>query len=315
MPTGAGTSEGRGRPAGPSDRSIYARYYLSLFLAVLLNPRALAQLLLQSGGQVLAAIRGYGPRASAAPVSMRLPFRGTWKVHRGGTSRETSHSWSVLAQRFAFDFTREGSSTSEDERFRAFGAFAEPVLAPADGTVIAMRDGARDHRRPGTGWIAVFCPDIRGNWVCIDHGGVYSFTGHLRCGSVKVRAGEHVRAGQQIGDCGNSGHSTEPHIHFHLQDRASFYLGIGVPLRFEDGRIEPAAPRADLDHAMPQTGDRVTAGAEPPLEPATHSAKRQIERPVGGSEIGSSVVNFSLFVVAAVAIVRMVVRLLLRLLA
>jgi len=72
-----------------------------------------------------------------------------------------------------------------------------------------------------------------GNHVIIDHGeSEFSFLGHLVNGSTRVQVGDHVDAGAPIGLCGNSGHSTQPHLHYHLQNTAVLANGDGLPAQF-----------------------------------------------------------------------------------
>jgi murein DD-endopeptidase MepM/ murein hydrolase activator NlpD len=69
-----------------------------------------------------------------------------------------------------------------------------------------------------------------GNHVVVDiSGSRYAFYAHMRPGSIKVKVGEHVTAGQILGNVGNTGSSTEPHLHMHIIDRPSFLAGNGVP--------------------------------------------------------------------------------------
>ena len=76
--------------------------------------------------------------------------------------------------------------------------------------------------------------------VVLDLGrGEFALLAHLRRGSVRVRKGQRVRAGDALGVCGNSGNSSEPHLHFHLQDRAALFGGArGLPITFA-GRGRP----------------------------------------------------------------------------
>ncbi|MGC8800456.1 MAG: hypothetical protein C0184_10370 [Chloroflexus aggregans] len=112
-------------------------------------------------------------------------------------------------------------------------AFGQPVLAAADGVVVALRNDIRDSPWAGTGWIDITTPDLRGNYVVIKHHEhVYTLYAHLQRGSIKVTLGETVHAGQPIGACGHSGHSSEPHLHFQLQDQADFFTAIGLPITF-----------------------------------------------------------------------------------
>jgi murein DD-endopeptidase MepM/ murein hydrolase activator NlpD len=69
---------------------------------------------------------------------------------------------------------------------------------------------------------------VLGNHVVLDLGdGVYAVLAHLRHGSLRVAKGQRVRAGQQVAECGNSGNSTEPHLHFQLMDHRSVLFAAG----------------------------------------------------------------------------------------
>ena len=88
---------------------------------------------------------------------------------------------------------------------------------------------------------------ILGNHVILDRGdGVYAVLAHLRRGSVRVRKGQSVRAGDLLAECGNSGNSTEPHLHFQLMDHPNPLFAAGLPVRFErftvDGRAGSGVP-------------------------------------------------------------------------
>ena len=176
-----------------------------------------------------------------------LPFRGEWYVYNGGPDKATSHSWDVVAQRYAYDFVvvdgslrrwlRKGARL---EDYRCYGA---PILAPAEGLVVEVRDGVRDAPGVGTGWVDPFTPDFRGNFVMIRHAEEeYGFLAHLIPGSIWVAVGEWVTEGQEIGRCGNSGHSTEPHLHFHVQDQADFFEAAGLPVAFDEVSIDGEPP-------------------------------------------------------------------------
>jgi murein DD-endopeptidase MepM/ murein hydrolase activator NlpD len=92
---------------------------------------------------------------------------------------------------------------------------------------------------------------VTGNAVTIDHGnGEFSFYLHLQPGSVRVKAGDTVRAGQRIAAVGSSGNSTEPHLHFQVCDGPDAVMSAGIPIQWKD--VEVVTP--DLQRA-PQSGD------------------------------------------------------------
>jgi murein DD-endopeptidase MepM/ murein hydrolase activator NlpD len=108
-------------------------------------------------------------------------------------------------------------------------AWNQPVVAVADGMVIAASDGAPDRERismvkdlfrlmvSGPKPIPPFSA-LGGNHVILQCGEVYPVYAHLRNGSVQVRPGEMVRAGDVLGMVGNSGSSLQPHLHFQVMD-------------------------------------------------------------------------------------------------
>lgn len=97
---------------------------------------------------------------------------------------------------------------------------------------MAARDGVRDNRPRVE---VANDDDPAGNHVLLDLGhGTYALLGHLRASSAKVRTGDRVRAGDLIGRVGNSGNSSEPHLHFHVQDSPRLSCGTGLPVRFRD---------------------------------------------------------------------------------
>ena len=213
------------------------RYLTTSMLSVVTNPFLFVQFILLNLGQCYARMRTLIQSAAVDPRTTgrryTLPFAGEWLVANGGVTRETSHSWDMLNQRYAYDFVKPADEMPDEphsgkRNLESFPAFGRPILAPDHGTVIRVREGERDYGSPGTGAVDMRCRDIRGNHVLIQHRpDEFSLLAHLRAGSVAVAVGERVHVGQKIGECGNSGHSTEPHLHFHVQDRRSFYAACG----------------------------------------------------------------------------------------
>lgn len=147
-----------------------------------------------------------------------LPFRGTWMVSNGGRTVETNNHMKFADgdgpknQLYAYDFRRGHRGTGE--KLEDHDVFGEDVLAPGDGVVIQVINCAIDvlpgERDRGVGV---------GNMVIIDHqNGEYSLLCHFKHNSIRVTVGDHVKQGDLLGLCGNTGNTSEPHIHFHLQD-------------------------------------------------------------------------------------------------
>jgi len=224
----------------------YAVAYLMIPLT-LLNPLVMVQDLLQAFGGVVAFVRHGGSLPDAEgneqQVSYRLPFEGTWTVVNGSPEREYSHSWIYPNQRYAYDFL----ITDEDGRSRPEGAstavenyycYEEPVLAPADGVVVDTFDAVLEASRGG-GFSHPLKRSIPGGHVVIRHAeSEYSFLAHLAPGSVTVDPGDRISRGEQVGRCGHSGNSSEPHLHFQIQDRPDFATAASLPVRFDDVTLE-----------------------------------------------------------------------------
>jgi hypothetical protein len=149
-------------------------------------------------------------------VILELPVWGSWLAGQAGATTITNgHS----TNRFAIDVVKLGPDgrffKNECKAITDFYSFDEPVYAPADGIVTEVVDtlisdslGIMDKNNTG------------GNKIIIDIGdGRYVYFAHLRKGSIPQKAGETVKAGEMIGLVGNSGYSTSPHLHMHIQNK------------------------------------------------------------------------------------------------
>ena len=127
-----------------------------------------------------------------------------------------------------------GKSFSGDEKnLASYYSYGKEVLAPADGAVVAVYDKFPDCRITGNGQTDPSASDLGGNRVVIRHSEhEFSTLCHLMPKSITVKVGDKVRRGSVIGRCGNSGNTSEPHIHFQVQNTKSFYSSVGLPIRF-----------------------------------------------------------------------------------
>jgi hypothetical protein len=172
---------------------------------------------------------------------------GSLGAHRGAI--QTVSGDLFAAQRFAIDWILIGDNGKFYEGDPAVPSnwynYGKSVLAVADGTVIEALDELPD-QPPGT----LPTPDtitlatVDGNHVILDLGnGVYAFYAHLKLGSVRVRKGDTVRMGDVLGELGNSGNTSAPHLHLHLMDRPSALASDSLPLRYAGmevvGGIDP----------------------------------------------------------------------------
>lgn len=228
----------------------YSKYYQTTYLS-LLNPSNFLLLIKQLTGQIYLSVKTRNshvdPLTATNEVAYMLPFTGPWKVVNGGYTRATSHSWGIITQRYAYDFCiydAAGKPYKEDGKLpEEYYCFSQPVISTADGVVVRVKDSIKDFTHTGTLAIDWRSNDFRGNFIIIQHAeNEYSFTAHLQQHSLLVKEGDKVRQGQQIASCGNSGHSTMPHIHFHLQDACSFWFAAGIPIKFSNASIYNTLP-------------------------------------------------------------------------
>ncbi len=201
----------------------------------------------------------------ADPVALDSPLCGEWAMLAGGRSSLLSHHYPHAPVRDAVDFVRlvDGRVYDGDaQRAESWYGFGEPVLAPADGTVVRVLDLVADEPVAAIGQTP-----SEGNHVLLDIGdGRYAVLEHLRQGSVRVSAGERVQRGQQIAAVGDSGDSLVPHLHLQVQDgpHAGEHVRT-VPIVFRDvvlirGGVESTPAGADLrrgDHIRPLAADDV----------------------------------------------------------
>ena len=169
--------------------------------------------------------------------SGRLPFEGAWYVAAEHGYLDPHKRF--LAEAFAYDFLQigpNGKSYQRDGKNNAdYYAYGKKVLAAKDGTVVAVR-GDMAENVPGE-TTNVQTPS--GNVVIIDHGNnQFGYYAHLKPFTVAVKPGAKVKAGDILGEVGNSGDSDEPHLHFHVMNHADPAMGDGIPAVFESWKSQ-----------------------------------------------------------------------------
>lgn len=188
------------------------------------------------------------------PVVLDLPFRGRWRTEMSPARRVPSHGTTIFGTSHAIDFVAvDGHGRSAPRTWRSalateapdgFVGFGAQIVAPIGGRVVTVHDGEPDHaarrapfallgyaltqaRRVREGHAA-----IAGNHVVVEIPGAVVLLAHLRRGSLRVRSGQRVVAGQPLAECGNSGNSTQPHVHLQVSDSSDWDRAAGIPLAF-----------------------------------------------------------------------------------
>lgn len=231
-------------------------FWLFGLVSIFDNPGVFLQSLKQLRGILTVSFR-YGSHQPSTEnyrgkVQYSLPFKGAWTVVNGGVDKASSHSWQIQPQRYAYDFVmldEEGHSFSgEHTSLTAYYCYSKEILAPAEGEVVEVKNKYPDSELLGGGQADCSASDIRGNYILIRHADQeYGLLAHLQPGSVRVRVGDRVSRGQSIASCGNSGNTSEPHLHFHVQNGMSFYLSVGLPIEFTGITNMPAPHYSSFD--------------------------------------------------------------------
>lgn len=222
------------------------------------------------------------PKAAAHVVGP--PVRGRWLAMNSPATKVPSHGIRAYGQAYAIDLVHEpggsvrpafgsGAAMRPNTDYPAFG---QPVFSMIDGVVVKSSDWRRDHRARSTtlGVLYMMAEGsvremggpgfVVGNHITIrGDSGVYALVAHLKQGSAQVRVGDAVRAGDVIGRCGNSGNSSEPHVHAQLMDRSSPFIAQGLPLAFSrvvlGGEADLRGDAETVD-GVPANGQHMSAG-------------------------------------------------------
>lgn len=193
------------------------------------------------------AINGARSFATAADmIDLAFPLRGgTFLVMHGGSDPATNLHGSHDTQRYAVDLVQLGPAMRRargvyPDSAESYAIWGAEVVAPCAGTVMAVVDGLADQKpgaidpqpfvgkeqRPG----AIDSKLAAGNHVILRCGDTDVWLSHLQRGTIAVQPGSDVAAGAKVALAGNSGFSTEPHLHVHAERK-----GKPIGARF-DGR-------------------------------------------------------------------------------
>lgn len=202
----------------------------------------------------------------ANAVLTRVPFDGDWFVSWGGDNPEDNHHIGSLPQDRAVDIRKiiEGSEnrTSEGDSMKneSYGCWAEPIYSPIDGVVEVAVDGVPDNT-PGE----LNKASAMGNYMMLKSPeGFVVVLAHLKQGSSAIKAGEKVQTGDFLALCGNSGRSTEPHLHMHAQSGISMSQSVAMQMVFPSISVGGVKK----EHYSLSKGDIVSNGQSEPNQAA-----------------------------------------------
>lgn len=192
-------------------------------------------------------------------TKLRLPFDGSWMVSQGGRKLYENAYAASEDDRYGvgFIYLKDGMPFDNDgKQNEDYYCYGQPVLAPAAGTIVQIVGNTPDHP-PGKNGDAI----SRGNYVVISHGNnEFSLLPYLKAGSIKVKNGQRVKAGDPVAQCGNSGSSVVPHLEYRLQNTRGFPLPHSMPAQF----VDYVADGKDVTSGEPTRGQVVANQAKTP---------------------------------------------------
>lgn len=188
-------------------------------------------------------VEGIRLKVTDGPLILGPPLMGGEWLAMNGPSNVSMHRRALIpvdgkariAQRFAVDWVKlgpDGQTYSGDRsNNRSYHAYGAQVMAVSNGIVASARDGIPENVPGATSRaVSITMDTVAGNYVILDLGkGRFAFYAHLQPGSLTVKPGDPVRRGQVLGLVGNSGNSTEPHLHLHVSDADSPLGSEGLP--------------------------------------------------------------------------------------
>lgn len=207
------------------------------------------------------------------PVVIRPPLRGPSWVDAGGCCGTSAHRTALnpvngrlwAAERFAIDYVQLAPDgrlvTGDSSKPESFAYFGADIHAVGDGRVISVLDGLPE-QVPGRDPTGLPLNQYAGNHVVQDLGdGNYAMYAHIKTGTVAVKPGDRLTAGQVIGNVGNTGNSTAPHLHFQVMSSPDPLGSNGLPFVFDDFRLD--ARLTDGDDAIGALFEGASAQFQP----------------------------------------------------
>ena len=169
-------------------------------------------------------------------TKMILPFNEEWFVFWGGNTVENNYHVAYENQKGAYDLViqKNGQSFKNDRsKNEHFYAFGKEVISPCDGKIVKIIDHIKDNI-PGE----MNPKNATGNTIILETvNNEFILFAHLKENSIVVNEGQQVKQRDVLGLCGNSGNSSEPHLHLSLQNLKTVYGAIGGKLFFEEIKV------------------------------------------------------------------------------
>ncbi|WP_047414804.1 DUF3887 domain-containing protein [Cellulophaga sp. Hel_I_12] len=166
-------------------------------------------------------------------TKMIFPFKEESFVYWGGETIEQNYHMADLSQQYALDILMVSDGTpykGNPEKNESYFIFGKDIIAPCDAKVVKVIDGIEDNV-PGK----LNKNEITGNTIVLETASKeYLLFGHIKANSILYKEGDLVEQGQVIARCGNSGNTTQAHLHFQLQNTDELWNTIGAKIYFDE---------------------------------------------------------------------------------
>ena len=224
---------------------------------------------------------------------VEFPLRGEWVAPHTPGDKIPSHGTDSLGQRYAYDFFQTDLMSKNKLKFYKSSVakyltlgisindcycYKEKIYSPVDGEVIFVKDGVNEPRylHPVLDFLKVIARTIYatiqglflpvhkiqlhkfiGNYVIIKFEEYYAFFAHISPGTIPVKEGQMVSAGDIIGEVGHSGNSTAPHLHFHIMDEPDLLTAKGVLCSFKKHYVFNDSEWEKIENGIPNSSQRI----------------------------------------------------------
>ncbi|WP_460220105.1 peptidoglycan DD-metalloendopeptidase family protein [Psychroserpens sp. MEBiC05023] len=169
-------------------------------------------------------------------TKMIIPFNEEVFVFWGGENVKQNYHVAYDNQKYAYDIMimKDGVSHKGDPKVNSnYFVFGKEIIAPCDATVVKVITGVKDNI-PGE----LNPEQLTGNTIVLQtENEEYILFAHLKEKSILVKEGQKVKQGEVMGQCGNSGNTTEAHLHLSLQNVADMNIATGGKLYFENIQV------------------------------------------------------------------------------
>jgi Protein of unknown function (DUF3887)/Peptidase family M23 len=176
------------------------------------------------------------PKLDRNITKMTLPFNEEWFVFWGGTTVEDNYHVAYNNQKYAYDLFMvkdDKSYEGDSKKNESYYVFGKEIIAPCDAKVIKLITGVHDNI-PGK----MNPKQVTGNTIILEtQNKEYILFAHLKEKSIAVKEGQNVEQGDLLGLCGNSGNSSEPHLHLSLQNVKDMNIATGAKLYFQKIKV------------------------------------------------------------------------------